>query len=91
MKIDGMMVIAGVVIIGGLFIFSKRRIFTETLNPLSDKNFAFTGVNNAVGQDNFISAADFIFSNLTLLNPFASEQAKEDARRLQEINREGLE
>lgn len=85
-RIDGTMILTLAVVGSVLFALSQRKKIAEALNPTSDQNIVFKNAKELVGQETFRDVTDDIFSTITLINPFASEQSKEDARRLRRVN-----
>ncbi|WP_295797418.1 hypothetical protein [uncultured Microbulbifer sp.] len=56
-KVDGLMVLTAAAIGGGLFLYAKRGAIGQALNPTSDQNIAYKGVNavgsTVTGEDDF--------------------------------------
>jgi len=61
-----------------------KTFVTETINPMSDKNIVFQS--SGFGSDpEKIRSADLFFANMTLVNPFASEESKDQARNMKKV------
>ena len=76
-RIDGMMVMAGALIVGGVVAWSKRGELLNLFNPTSDQNLAYRGagaLGDAVGipdtDSRGVPLDDYIFAGFDLLNPF---------------------
>lgn len=84
--IDGTMVLIGLVLVGGAVLYFKRKAVVDAVNPLSDQNVAYKAANAAIGEQNFATIGDYYFGALSLLNPFASDTAKNYAKQVYGIS-----
>lgn len=80
--------VLGVVTVAGVALYraanAAKGVVTEGLNPLSDKNYAYRAYEGQSTEAS-IRSVDLLFANLTLLNPIASDEKKQDARNLKRI------
>ena len=74
-KLDGLgMLVIAATAVTAYVIISKRKLFTETLNPLSDQNLVYnaTGANTNISvqssNDSFFRFVDRIFGNTERAN-----------------------
>lgn len=79
----------GAVLVGGYFVSTAAAragktvanyLLTDAVNLTSEKNIAHTAVGAVVGHENLDNGLNIVFARATLVNPWASEQAKREAR-----------
>ncbi len=76
--------VAGV--LGVLYVRGKAKSAAQAFNPANPENVVRNVVTNTVGESNRIAAEDFVFSALTLFNPFADDTTRDYAYKV--LNRE---
>ena len=81
-RVDGIFLLTVVMVGTAGYVYFKRSAIAEAagevvdaVNPASDKNLVFKGVNKLVGEQNVQSAADYIFGGIDLINPFNRSDA----------------
>lgn len=70
-RVDGIMVLTGLAIAGGLYLYSKRDLLNK-INPASSENVVYQAVseNSIQGSHNGYSYDDHLFAAVDLINPF---------------------
>ena len=55
--------------------YLRKGFLDGSLNPASDKNVVYQGVNQAVGEERLAGWADYFFAGVDLLNPLNESDA----------------
>ena len=82
LKIDGTFVLAVGALVGGYLLYSSRGKIIDAINPASQDNVVYKGVNAAVGEENVATGADYLFGAIDLINPFADPARKAYAKQV---------
>jgi hypothetical protein len=74
-RIDGIMVLTGVALVGGYYLYKKRNAIIAGINPADSRNIVNQAVVGVVGQEKINAVGDKIFAAIDLINPFNESDA----------------
>jgi hypothetical protein len=74
-KVDGLMVIAGLGVLVLGYAYYKRGQIIAAINPANPDNIVNTAVLSALGEDTYAEVGDYVFGAIDLLNPFNDSDA----------------
>lgn len=79
-RVDGLMILTGAVVGAGALVYLNRGKIAEAINPVSENNLANKALHSAAGTENVNGFFDNIVYGATLVNPFANESLKRQAK-----------
>lgn len=80
-RVDGLMVIAGLAVAGAGYVYLKRNAITDAVNPASSENLVYKGLGGGTGGT-LDTTANHVFGAVDLINPWAPDYRKDYARKV---------
>lgn len=74
-KIDGLMVLTAVGVVGAIYLYNKKEKIIAAVDPTNSENIVNQAVIGVVGQENVTNVADKVFAAIDLINPFNDSDA----------------
>lgn len=80
-RVDGLMVLAGLAVAGAGYAYFKRKDIANAVNPASSENLVYKGLGGGTGGA-LDTTANHVFGAVDLINPWAPDYRKVYARKV---------